>query len=144
MTAATQSLGATAWKDSNVVPNIGAYGPIHFHRFPAVTVATTAIDEIDDIFELATVPAGIKILGFMITATDMDTNVSPALIYKMRVAAADTTATGITTGQSAATAVHWCAPVETTALSVIDAKVTAAAGTAAQGTVTLGIFYTAV
>lgn len=143
MTAATQSLSATAWKDSLVVPNIGRNAAIHFYRFPAVTVATTAIDEVNDIFELATVPAGLKIVGFMVTATDMDTNVSPALTYKMRIAGTDTTATGITTGQSAATAVHWCAPVETTALSVIDAKVTGASATPAQGTVTLGIFYTA-
>lgn len=144
MTAATQSLSATAWKDANVVPNITVGGAVHFYQFPAVTVATTALDETNDVFELATAPDGIKILGFMVTAADLDSNVSPALVYKIRVGGTDTTATGITTGQSAGTGVAWCTPVETSGLTVIDAKVTTPAGTAAQGTVALGIFYTAI
>ena len=141
MTAATQALSATAWKNASTVPNMGEGGGLHIHAFAAVTVATTAIDEQDDIFELGYMPAGVTIHGFVVTATDMDTG-SAALVYKLRIGGTDVI-TGVTTGQSAGSAVHWCAATTTTTRSLIDAKVTTAAATAAQGTVTVRVLYTA-
>ena len=140
MTATTASLSATAWKKANYFPNTGQGGALHVQAFDAVTVATTSTDEQDDIFELGTLPAGIVVHGFIVKATDMDTG-SPALVYKLRIAGTDVV-TGVTTGQSAGTAVHWCDPTTTTALSVVDGKVTTAGATPAQGTVTVRVLYT--
>jgi hypothetical protein len=143
MTAATQSLSATAWKQANFVPNMGEGGGLHVYEIPAVTVATTAIDEQDDIFEIGYIPAGIRVHGFIVSATDMDTHGTAALVYKLRIAGTDVV-TGVTIGQSAATdAFYLGSPVTTTALSVVDAKVTTAAATAAQGTVKVRVLYTA-
>jgi hypothetical protein len=142
MVAATQALSATAWKEANYVPNMGEGGGLHIYEFPAVTVATAALDEQDDVFQLGYIPAGIRVHGFIVSATDMDTG-SAALVYKLRIAGADVV-TGVTTGQTAATAAHYLAtPVTTTGLSVVDAMITTAAATAAQGTVKVRVLYTA-
>lgn len=141
MTAATQALAATAWTGANAVPNLGVGGALHVHTFDALTVATTAIDEINDIFEIGYLPPGIKVHGFIVTATDMDSG-TPALAYKLRVNGVDLV-TGITVGQSASSDVFWCTPTETAAIELVDAKVTTAAATAVQGTFTLRVLYTA-
>ena len=141
MTAATQALSATAWRNANTLPNAGIAGVLNIGSFAAVTVATTALDEQNDVFELGYVPAGVTVHGFIVTATDMDTG-SAALVYTLRIGGTDKV-TGVTTGQSAGSAVHWCTPTTTTALTVVDAKVTTAAATAAQGTVTVRVLYTA-
>jgi len=140
MTAATSALAAGSW---NKARYIGSYnGPaLHMHAFDAVTVPTTALDEQDDIFELGYLPPGVVVHGFVVTATDLDTG-TPALVYKLRVNGVDLV-TGITVGQSAGSDVFWCTPTLTAGYEVVDAKVTTAAATAAQGTVTLRVIYTA-
>jgi hypothetical protein len=124
-----------------VIPVAKIGGPLQVHAFSAVTVATTSIDEINDIFEIGYLPAGVVVHGFIVKSTDMDTG-GPTLAYTLRLNGVDLV-TGVTTGQAAATAVHWCAPTTTAGYEVVDAKVTAAATTPAQGTVTVRVLYTA-
>lgn len=141
MTASTASLAATAWKDANVVELFQAGGLLHVHAFSAVSVATTSIDEVNDIFEIGYLPKGVTVHGFIVTATDMDTNVSPALAYKLRVNAVDLV-TGVTSGQAAGTTLYWCTPTATAGYEVVDAKVTVVSATPAAGTVTVRVLYT--
>lgn len=140
MTASTTSLAT--WTSHKFVPDIREAGTLQMHLFDTVTVPTTAIDEANDICEFGYLPAGVKVHAFVITTADLDSNVSPALVYKLRVAATDVV-TGCTQGQSAGTSTYWLAtPAVTTALSVVDFKVTTAAGTAAEGTFQARVLYT--
>lgn len=141
MTAATAALSATAWKEANVIPLGKIAGHMHVHQFAAVSVATTAIDEANDIFEIGYLPAGVTVHGFIVTATDMDSG-SAALVYKLRLNGVDLV-TGVTVGQSATTAAFYCAPTATAGYEVVDAKVTTQAATAVAGTVTVRVLYTA-
>jgi hypothetical protein len=141
MTASTAALAATAWKSANTIPVLKVGGALQVHQFTAVAVATTSTDEQDDIFEIGYLPAGVVVHGFVVKATDMDTG-SPALVYKLRINGVDVI-TGVTTGQAAGTAVHWCDPTTTAGYEVVDAKVTTAGATPANGTVTVRVLYTA-
>jgi hypothetical protein len=141
MTAATQALSATAWKGANVMPMGKAVGQLHVHAFDAVTVATAAIDEANDIFELGYLPAGVVVHGFIVKATDMDTG-GPALVWKLRINGVDVV-TGLTSGQAGTTStLYWCDPTTTAGIEVVDGKVTTQATTPAQGTVTVRVLYT--
>jgi hypothetical protein len=141
MAASTAALSATAWKSANVIPAFK--GPaLHVHSFAAVTVATTSLDEQDDVFEVGYLPAGLVVHGFIVKATDMDTGGSPALVSKIRINGVDVV-TGVTAGQSAGTTAYYCDPTTTAGYEVVDFKVTTAAATAAQGTVTVRVLYTA-
>ena len=139
MTAATQALSATAWKGANYVNSGG--GALRIHAFDAVTVETTAIDEQNDIFEIGYLPAGITVHGFIVKATDMDTG-SAALVTKIRLNGVDLV-TGVTSGQTGVTTTaFYCVPTTTAGYEIVDFKVTTAAATAAQGTVTVRVLYT--
>jgi hypothetical protein len=140
MTASTAALAATAWKDANYVP--AQKGPtLHVHSFAAVTVATTSIDEQDDIFQVGYLPPGVVVHGFIVKATDMDTG-SAALVTKIRINGVDVV-TGVTAGQAAGTTAYYCDPTTTAGYEVVDFKVTTVAATPAQGTVTVRVLYTA-
>jgi hypothetical protein len=142
MTATTVALGTTAWKAANLVAE--APGPgLSIHSFDAITVATTSLDEQDDAVEFGHLPAGLLVYALIITAADLDSGGSPALVYKAIIGTTDVV-TGITTGQSAGTAAHWLAtPYTTAAFDKVTLKVTTAAATAAQGAVTVRVLYSA-
>lgn len=141
MTASTTSLAADAWKDANHWKAIK--GPnLSIYEFDALTVATTQIDEQDDITEVGYIPDNVTVYGLIFTATDMDTG-SAALVYKAIIGTTDVV-TGITAGQTATTAAHYLGtPYTTSGRELLSIKVTTAAATAAQGTLKVRVLYTA-
>jgi hypothetical protein len=142
MTASTTSLAAGSWRNANTVPMFK--GPaLHVHAFDSTAIATTQIDEQDDITEVGYLPAGVTVYGLIINATDLDTAGSPALVYKAILGSTDVV-TGITVGQSASTSAFYLGtPYTTTDYTVLSLKVTTAAGTAASGTIKVRALYTA-
>ena len=96
--------------------------------------------------ELGYLPKGVTLVGFIAYATDMDTNVSPTLAWKITVGS-DDLKTGITIGQATAVSTHTLtqflavAPTTTTAATLVKVTFTAAAATAAAGTLALTPVY---
>jgi hypothetical protein len=141
MTASTTAL-AGAYTTANVVPDAREGGVLQVHLFDTVTVPTTAIDEQDDVCQFGYLPPGIKVHAFVITTSDLDSDGSPALVYKLRIAGSDVV-TSCSQGQAAGTTTYWLAsPATTSAISVVDFKVTTAAATAAEGTFQARVLYT--
>ena len=128
MTASTVSVAASAKKRLRKTSNIGLVG----NPF-TTSIATTSIDEQDDIVELGYVPAGVTVVGFAVKATDLDTAGSPALVFKLMLGSTDLV-TLITIGQTGTGGVYACVPTTTTEPTKVSMKVTTAAGTAASGT----------
>jgi hypothetical protein len=89
--------------------------------------------ELNDVMELGYLPDNVTIYGFLVKATDMDTNVSPTLVQKITVGSTDLV-TGITAGQSGGNAVYACTPTTITSKTKVVVTNTAAAATAAAGT----------
>ena len=100
----------------------------------------TTANQVNDIMQAGYIPAGVTLLGFFVVATDMDTNVSPAVVHQILLS---TTAlvSGITLGQGAGSGFYPCTPTTTTAATVLNVKTTTAAATAATGTMYLTPLY---
>lgn len=127
MTAATVAVAASA---AHLVPKPYSAGLVAI-PFTA-TMATTQLDDVGDITELGYLPENCTVIGFIITATDMDTG-TPALAYKLTAGSTDLV-TGITTGQSAASAFFGCTPTALTARTKLQVNITTVSATAAAGT----------
>lgn len=97
-----------------------------------LTYATGQL-ELNDVYEAGYLPANVTIYGFIVKATDMDTNVSPAVVQKITVGSTDLV-TGITAAQSGGNALYGCTPTTLTAKTKISVTTTTAAATAAAGT----------
>lgn len=104
------------------------------------TVPTTAIDEANDILRLCRYPGGAYLSKMRITATDMDTNATPALVFDIVVTDANDTVKAVlindtTIGQGAGSKVLDDAEVGEfvggywLALKTVTAAATPAAGT---------------
>lgn len=89
--------------------------------------------ELADVMEAGYVPANVTVYGFVVKATDMDVNVSPALVQKLTLGSTDLVS-GITAGQSGGEGVFGCVPTTTTAKTKLSVAVTTAAATTAAGT----------
>jgi hypothetical protein len=98
----------------------------------SATYATGQL-ELNDVMELGYLPDNVTIYGFLVKATDMDTNVSPALVQKITVGSTDLV-TGITAGQSGGNALYACTPTTITSKTKLTVTNTTAAATAAAGT----------
>lgn len=138
MTASTVSVAASARRFGRKSGGVGLVGN------PFTTaIATTSIDEQDDIVELGYVPAGVTVVGFVVTATDLDTGGSPALVFKLLLGATDLV-TLITVGQGGTGSFFGCVPTTTTAPTKVSMKVTTAAATPAAGTLyTTPVYFSA-
>lgn len=97
-----------------------------------LTYATGQL-ELADVMEAGYIPPNVTVYGFVVKATDMDTNVSPTLVQKITLGSTDLV-TGITVGQSAGEGVFGCVPTTTTAKTKLTVTNTTAAATAAAGT----------
>ncbi len=97
-----------------------------------LTYATGQL-ELNDVYEAGYVPGPATVVGFLVKATDMDTNASPALAQKIPVGGPDLV-TGVTAGQSGGQATYACVPTAITGPALISVTNTAAAATAAAGT----------
>jgi hypothetical protein len=100
-----------------------------------VSFATTQL-ETADVVECGYTPASGTIYGVIYSPTDMDTNVSPALVQKVTVGSTDIV-TGLTGGQTGTKSFVGCVPLALTAKAKVSITSTTAAGTAAAGTVYL-------
>ncbi len=134
MTAATVAVAASA---AHQVPKPYATGFVGL-LFTAA-MATTQLDDVGDITELGYLPANCTVVGFIVTATDMDTG-TPALVYKLTAGSTDLV-TGITTGQSAASAFFGCTPTALTAVTKLQVNITTVSATAAAGTLNVVALY---
>jgi hypothetical protein len=141
MAGETVALGATAWRDANVVPAFK--GPtLHIHEVTATYSATNQL-ELNDVMELCYLPPGIKVWEIQVAATDMDTHVSPTLAQKITIGSTDVV-TGITAGQSGANTGYPLATAYTTsAIELVKITNTAASATAATGSLKVRFLYTA-
>lgn len=106
-----------------------------------LTYSTTQ-NETNDVMEAGYLPAGVTVIGFIYSPSDMDTNGSPALVQKITVGSTDV-ATGLTGGQSGTKSFVAINPIATTAKTLVKVTSTTAAATAAAGTVYLTpVYYT--
>lgn len=141
MAGETTSLAAGAWTEVKTVPGARLGGVLHVYSQTATYSATNQL-ELNDVMEVGYLPAGITIYGVAVTATDMDTNGSPLLTQKVTVGSTDVV-TGITDGRSAATTYYPApTPYTTTDTELVKITNTAAAATAATGSLKLRWYYT--
>ena len=125
---AGETIATTALNPPYDVPFGGFFVPF------SVAFATAAL-ELADITEVGYLPAG-TLLGFLIKATDMDTNVSPTLVQKLTVGTTDVV-TAINYGQAATDGFRACTPLVLTAKTKLVVNNTAAAATAAAGSMSI-------
>lgn len=102
-----------------------------------ISFATTQL-ELADVVEAGYAPSGVTIYGVIYSPTDMDTNVSPALVQKVTVGSTDIV-TGLTGGQTGTKSFVGCTPLALTAKSKVSITSSTAAATAAAGTVYLAL-----
>lgn len=106
----------------------------------SLTYSTTQ-NELNDVMEAGYLPPNTRVFAVIWAPTDMDTNVSPAVVHKVTVGSTDIV-TGLTGAQSGAASLTVCtqaslaATPSTSAAKVIVTSTTAAA-TAAAGTAQL-------
>lgn len=119
---------ARVYKDH---PGFGLYA-IEF----SLTFGSTD-NQLNDIMEAGYIGANVRPVAAIWIPTDMDTNVSPAVVHKITVGSTDIV-TGLTGAQSATTQIVGCSTLATTtAVTKVQVQTTTAAATAASGTATL-------
>ncbi len=97
-----------------------------------VSYATSQL-ELNDVMELGYLPANCTVYGVVYSPTDMDTNVSPAVVQKVTLGSTDV-ATGLTGAQTGAKSFVGIVPTTLTAKTLAKVTTTTAPGTAAAGT----------
>jgi hypothetical protein len=108
--------------------------PAGMFLVPFTTAFGAAENETNDVKNVGYLPKGITVYGVHYRATDMDTNVSPALVHKITVGSTDIV-TGLTGGQTGAGLTAPCIPLTLTADTLVTITSTTAAATGAAGTV---------
>jgi hypothetical protein len=135
MTAATVAVAASA---AHQVPKPYATGLVGL-RF-TVAIATTSIDDVGDIVELGYLPANCTVVGFIVSSTDMDTNVTPLAVGKLTLGATDVV-TAIADMKAGTSTFYACSPQALTAVTKLQWNTTAVAATAAAGTLDVTALY---
>ncbi len=97
---------------------------------------STTQTELNDVMQAGYLPAGVTVHGVVYSPTDMDTNVSPALVQKITIGSTDV-ATALTGAQTGAKTFVGIVPYTTTAKTLATVTSTTAAATAAAGTLYL-------
>lgn len=115
---------------------------------PGLTTYTWALAyatgqlEANDVMEAGYLPEGVTVVGFIVKSTDMDTHATPTLVQKITLGSTDLV-TGIADGKTGAGAFYACVPTAITTKTLVKVTNTAAAATAAAGTLYLTpVFYT--
>ncbi len=101
----------------------------------ALTYGSTN-NETNDVMEAGYIPANCTVYGILYVPSDMDTNVSPAVVHKVSVGSTDIV-TGLTGAQTGTSSVNACAPTTVTAKTKVTVTTTTAAATGAAGTLKL-------
>lgn len=97
-----------------------------------VSYATTQL-ELNDVMELGYLPANCTCYGIVYSPTDMDTNVSPAVVQKVTIGSTDV-ATGLTGAQTGAKSFVGIVPITVTSKTLAKVTTTTVPATAAAGT----------
>lgn len=100
--------------------------------FPAVAFASTD-NQTNDVMNIGYLPANCTVYGIIYRPTDMDTNVSPAVVHKVTIGSTDV-ATGITGAQTGTGSFIPISPLALTAKTLASVTSTTAAATGAAGT----------
>ena len=93
-------------------------------------------NETNDVKNFGYLPANCTVYGVIYAPTDMDTNVSPAVVHKVTLGSTDV-ATGLTGAQTGAKTFVGITPVTLTANTLVSVTSTTAAATGATGTLYL-------
>lgn len=93
-------------------------------------------NETDDVKQFGYLPANCTVYGVIYSPTDMDTNVSPAVVHKVIVGSTDVV-TGLTGAQTGTRSFQPIVPVALTANTLVKVQSTTAAATGAAGTLYL-------
>lgn len=114
-----------------------AIGPMLTGAVWTTELATTQL-ELADVVNMGYLPKGVTLVGFIPFVDDLDSNGSPALVWKITVGSTDVK-TGLTLGQAASLTTVTNSfiaiePLTTTATTLVSATVTTAAATAVAGT----------
>jgi hypothetical protein len=135
MAGETTSLAGSANKLFYDQAGAGAFVQVMSQSF------STTQNELNDVMEMGYIAPNTRVVAVLYAPTDMDTNVSPALVQKITVNAVDMV-TALTGGQSGTAS--WQVPTTTFATTtpgsspqLVTITSTTAAATAAAGTVTL-------
>lgn len=115
-----------------------------------ITVGTSDL-VLNTLMDIGYVPRGSRVLDVVLSATDMDTNGTPLLVLAVgdsgdddRFITASTigqTGGTVRAGNAAGSALTLAAHTQYTADTLLQVKVTAAAATAAAGTIAATVFY---
>lgn len=110
-----------------------------------VAMTTAMLDNADDEVGLFFLPKGAVVTGITVSATDMDTNVAPALVIDVGDAAdEDRLAAALTVGQAGTLSQALATTgmlYKYTADTLIKAYIKTAAATAAAGTLSVVVWY---
>jgi hypothetical protein len=112
--------------------------PFGLAIIPLSASFSTTNNELNDVMEMGYIPPNVTVYGFIYAPTDMDSNVSPALVHKITVGSTDL-ATGLTGAQTGAKSFVGCVPTTVTAKTKVTVTSTTAAATGAAGTLYLGV-----
>lgn len=137
MAGETTSAAATAARTFSQNPGFGAYW-VFFN----LTFSTTQ-NETNDVMEAGYIGPNVRVLCVAWYPTDMDTNVSPAVVHKVTINAVDavTGLTGAQTGTAQNTPVTstFASTAPGTSAQLVKVTSTTAAATAAAGTAVLAL-----
>lgn len=137
MAGETTAVAASAARTFYNNPGAGA-----FWAFFNLTFGTTD-NETADVMQAGYIGPNVRVVAVVWAPTDMDTNVSPAVVHKVTVNAVDvvTGLTGAQTGVSSINAVTNAAAAATpgTTAQLVSVTSTTAAATAAAGTAVLAL-----
>lgn len=103
---------------------------------PFTLAYSTTQNETNDVMNAGYLPANVTVYGVIYAPTDMDTNVSPAVVHKVTIGSTDV-ATGLTGAQTGTKSFQAITPVTITARTLVSVTSTTAAATAAAGTLYL-------
>lgn len=106
--------------------------PAGLFLVPFTVAYATGQLEANDVMELGYLPV-CTVHGVVYSPTDMDTNVSPAVVQKVTIGSTDV-ATGLTGAQTGAKSFVGIVPQVLTAKTLAKVTTTTAPGTAAAGT----------
>ena len=134
MTASTTAVSFDTKKRARKLSN-GALTTMTFD----LTIGDTDTEE-NDILEAGYVPAGVTVIGFIVTVSDLDSSETPAVVLSVLLGSTAKVA-GLTLGQGGGSGLYPCVPTTTTAATVVSLKTTTAPDTAAAGTAQITPIY---
>lgn len=133
MAGETTSVAVSASRQFKQNPGFGSF----MAEFDLTFGATD--NETADVMQAGYLGPGVTVYGVIWQPTDMDTNVSPAVVHKVTVGSTDV-ATGLTGAQTGATQIVGCSAFVSTgntARTLVSVTSSTAAATAAAGTAKL-------